>query len=95
MELNIPTVAFDLTNYNGDFQSGDFSASTGQITAASIVEATNNRDVVLTNKYENLHNLPFWVNQYIKLNGDTGNFVVGTGQYQVIQSITHDPLTGY
>jgi len=93
LELNIPTIDFDPANYNGAVD-GNLVDSTGQVTAASIVEATNNKDVVLTNKYENLHNLPFWVNQYIKLEGDTGNFVAGTGQYQVIQSITHDPATG-
>ena len=93
LELNIPTIDFDAANYNGAVD-GNLVDSTGQVTAASIVEATNNKDVVLTNKYENLHNLPFWVNQYIKLEGDTGNFVAGTGQYQVIQSITHDPKTG-
>jgi len=94
LELNIPTVDFDGTNYNGAFDSSDFSASTGQITAASIVESANNRNVVLTNKYENLHNLPFWVNQYVKLSGDGGAFVTTTGQHQVIESITHDPKTG-
>lgn len=93
LELNIPTVAFDTTNYNGNVDVNPVD-SVGQVTAASIVQATNNKDVVLTNKYENLHNLPFWVNQYIKLSGDTGTFVAGTGQYQVIKSIAHDPLTG-
>ncbi len=93
LELNIPTVAFDATNYNGNVDANPVD-SVGQVTAAQIVQATNNKDVVLTNKYENLHNLPFWVNQYIKLSGDTGTFVAGTGQYQVIKSIAHDPLTG-
>ena len=93
LELNIPTVDFDTTNYNGNVNANPVD-SLGQVTAASIVQATNNREVVLTNKYENLHNLPFWVNQYIKLSGDTGTFVAGTGQFQVIKSITRDPKTG-
>ena len=93
LELNIPTVDFDATNYNGTVDANPVD-SVGQVTAANIVESANNKEVVLSNKYENLHNLPFWVNQYIKLTGDTGQFVPTTGQHQVIKSIARDPATG-
>jgi len=85
LELEIPTVTLEGTNFNG-LASGTPASSTGQVTAETITQATNNRNVVLTNKYENLHNLPFWVNQFVKLTG-TGTFATG-GQSQLIQSIS-------
>jgi len=85
LELEIPTVTLETDNFNGLVDDVTPGNSTGQITAETITAATNNRNVVLTNKYENLHNLPFWVNQFVKLTG-TGTFATG-GQSQLIQSI--------
>ena len=53
LELNIPTVDFDATNYNGVVDANPVD-SVGQVTAANIVETANNKEVVLSNKYENL-----------------------------------------
>ena len=86
LELEIPTVTLELANYNGSLDTTTPASSTGQVTAANIVEATNNFTVELTNKYENLHNLPFWTNQYVKIIGTGGTFSAA-GQYQLIQSI--------
>lgn len=86
LELEIPTVTLEDDNFNGLVVAATPASSTGQITAETITAATNNREVVLTNKYENLHNLPFWVNQFVKLTGTAGTFATG-GQSQLIQSI--------
>ena len=85
LELEIPSVTLEGTNFNG-LASGTPASSTGQVTAETITASSSNRNVVLTNKYENLHNLPFWVNQFVKLTG-TGTFATG-GQSQLIKSIS-------
>ena len=86
LELEIPTVTLETDNFNGLVNVGTPASSTGQITAETITATSSNRNVVLSNKYENLHNLPFWVNQFVKLTG-TGTFATG-GQSQLIQSIS-------
>ena len=92
LELNMPTVEFETSNFQGHLDA-TLANSTGQITVEDVVQATNNRTIQLKNKFENLHNLPFWVNQFVKIDGDTGTFA-GGGQFQLIESISIEKSTG-